>query len=316
MKDRIEIDKKPKIAVLGGAGFIGSHLSEYLSASGYEVTVFGRNSPQNRVREKPDLNYVYGDFLNSEDIHSVIEKADVVFHLIGSTLPDSSEKNHLYDVETNLIPTIELIRLCKEYKVSQIVFASSGGTVYGIPESLPISESHTTLPICSYGIVKLAIEHYLRLESRTGSISCTVLRISNPFGTRQPIQKHQGVIGTFVHDMIEGKSLKVWGDGTVVRDYIHIKDVVRAMKLVIGNAPGFTLYNLGSGVGRSVNDIIHAIETVTEKKMAVDYLPGRAVDVPVNILNTTEFCRNFPWKCEVDFHQGIIELINWYRGEK
>lgn len=308
------MNERPRICVLGGGGFIGSHLVEHLVSQGYPVTLFGRASANRRLRSAANYRIVLGDLANPADVMRAVENSDTVFHLVGSTVPKSSNENPTYDVESNLIPALHLLSACRTAGVRQVVFASSGGTVYGIPEYLPISEDHPPRPICSYGITKLAVEHFMRLESRQSRLDVTILRLSNPFGPRQTIQKGQGVIATFAKRIVAGQALSVWGDGSVVRDYIPIDDVVRAMERVIGRAEGYRVYNLGSGIGRSLMDIIAVFKEISGRPIEVNYLPSRDIDVPTNVLDITRFSADFSWHCERDFSAAVGEVVEWYGG--
>ena len=151
--------------IIGGGGFIGSHLADELLRAGHSVRIFDRPNLKRYREFLPDesCEWIDGDYANQEDLKRVIPGSDVVIHLVSTTLPKSSNDNPIYDVETNLVGTLRLLEISRSSGVKKILFISSGGTVYGVPESVPISESHPTNPICSYGICKLTIEKYLRL---------------------------------------------------------------------------------------------------------------------------------------------------------
>lgn len=310
-------DEQPSVAVLGGFGFIGGHLVERLSALGHSVTVLGRPAPLlEGSRESAGVRYVYGDFANAADVRDAIEGAQVVFNLVGSTVPQSSNENPRYDVEANLVPALSFLEMCGKLGVKQVVFASSGGTVYGVPQKLPIGEDHPAYPICAYGIQKLTVEHYMRLFHRLSGVAMTVLRLANPYGPRQNIKRGQGIIGTFCRCLAAGEPLQVWGDGGVVRDYIHVSDVVTAMERVIGWAEGYRVYNIGTGVGTSVNDLISHFRTLFPRPFEVEYLSSRPVDVPSNILDASRFRAEFDWRPELDIERGLRETIAWYMAQK
>ncbi|MEZ4824386.1 MAG: NAD-dependent epimerase/dehydratase family protein [Ignavibacteria bacterium] len=225
------MQSKERCLVLGGGGFIGSHLTEELLNSGYDVTVFDKlNFSRKNISGFPDrIKISEGDFNNEIDIENAMDGADYVFHLVSSTLPASSNENPAYDVETNLISSLNLFQKCVERKIKKVIFLSSGGTVYGIPESVPVSESNNTNPICSYGIVKKAIEDYLFMFQKIYGLDYFVFRLSNPYGERQNPLAAQGAIPVFMNNAIEDRQINIWGDGEVVRDYIYIKDAVKVL---------------------------------------------------------------------------------------
>ncbi|MGH8675211.1 MAG: NAD-dependent epimerase/dehydratase family protein, partial [Burkholderiales bacterium] len=169
--------------VLGGAGFIGSHLAEGLARAGHRVRIFDRPHLDSLAfLGRGDCEIVTGDFLNPQDLARSLRGTEIVFHLISTTLPQTSNDNPAYDVETNVLGTLRMLRLCREHGVRKVVFVSSGGTVYGVPQTVPVSESHPTHPTCAYGIHKLAIEKYLRLEHLLHALDYCVLRPANLYG--------------------------------------------------------------------------------------------------------------------------------------
>jgi len=177
----------PTCLVLGGAGFIGSHLTHALARAGHRVRAFDRPHVDSlaELAGRGDCEIVTGDFLNPKDLALALAGSEIVFHLVSTTLPQASNENPSYDVETNLLGTLRLLELCRRERVRKVVFISSGGTVYGVPRTVPIAESHPTQPTCAYGIHKLAIEKYLHLEHLLHGLDYCVLRPANLYGERQ-----------------------------------------------------------------------------------------------------------------------------------
>ena len=171
--------------VLGGSGFLGRHLCRWLVQQGYEVRAFGSAAGFGNSKLPDNVDLCAGDFLNEDDVQRALVNCDIVFHLISTTIPETSNKNLVYDVESNVIGTIKLLTSLKGKKVKKIIFISSGGTVYGVPQYVPIDEKHPTSPICSYGITKLAIEKYLHYFNSLNGLDYCVLRVSNVFGEEQ-----------------------------------------------------------------------------------------------------------------------------------
>jgi UDP-glucose 4-epimerase len=213
-----------KCLVLGGGGFLGSHLSESLLAQGHAVRIFDR---PNLVRFKSfqrgdPVEWVEGDFVNREHVAHAVSGCDIVYHMVSTTLPRSSNENPSYDVETNVIGTLNLLEAAQKNKIRKFIFVSSGGTVYGIPQEIPIKESHPTEPICSYGIGKLAIEKYINLFHLLHGMEYCVLRLANPYGERQRIAAAQGAVAVFLDKALRNEEIEIWGDGSVIRDYFHV----------------------------------------------------------------------------------------------
>jgi UDP-glucose 4-epimerase len=296
-----------KTIIYGGGGFIGSHIAEGLIAEGYDVTIFDKLNfdKRNISHLGKKIKVIEGDFHNEIELKDSIKHAGIVFHLVSSTLPASSNQNPVYDAETNLISTLRLLGECVKHKIEKVIFISSGGTVYGIPEELPIKESHHRRPICSYGIIKKTIEDYLFMYNKLYNLDYNVFRLSNPYGERQNPFVAQGVIPVFLKKMINKETIEIWGDGEVTRDYIYIKDVVKAINKSINKKTPSNVYNLGSGIGYSLNEILVKINRQTGLTPKVRFQKGRDVDVPVNILDVKLLKNELNWKPETEIEQGI-----------
>lgn len=298
--------------VLGGSGFIGSHLVDALVRAGGTVRCFGRPGQNERYPyQHPALERVDGDFTSERDVREAVHGCNVVYHLVSTTLPGPSNLNPISDVETNLVATLRLLNAAVEEGVSHLVFVSSGGTVYGIPESLPITENHPTTPLCSYGITKLAIEKYLQLYAGLHGIRVTVLRLSNPFGERQRSDSGQGAVAAFLGRVLRNEPIDIWGDGTVVRDYVHVSDVVSAMVRVLEYHGPRQIFNIGSGRGTSLNALLDTIEQVTGAAPARRYLASRGFDVPTNVLGIDLARSELGWEPQLALEQGIERTWRW-----
>lgn len=298
---------KERCLIYGGGGFIGSHLAEKLLESGYSVTIFDKlNFSGKNISDFTDkINIIEGDFNNEMDLKNSLKDIDHVYHLVSSTLPATSNENPVYDVETNLVSSLKLIKECINKKIKKFIFLSSGGTVYGIPEKIPIAENHRTNPICSYGIVKKTIEEYLFMYEKIHGLDYFVFRLSNPYGERQNPLAAQGVIPVFINQAIYGQPISIWGNGEVIRDYIYIKDAVEVLAEALSMNSSHRVFNLSSGTGYSLNQIIEMIEAVSGMDLNVIYKEGRNVDVPVNILDNTLVRGTFNWNPDTTIKTGI-----------
>lgn len=301
--------------IYGGGGFIGSHLAEELLSKGYEVTVFDKlNFSQRNLQKVVDkIRIIEGDFNNIIDIRKSLEDIDYVFHLVSSTLPAGSNENPVYDAESNLISSLRLFRECCDRKVKKVIFLSSGGTVYGIPDSIPITEDHTTKPICSYGIIKKTIEDYLYLFHQLHNLDYNVFRLSNPYGERQNPYAAQGAIAVFLNKVLKDEEIVIWGDGEVVRDYIYIKDAAKALATSVTADSQSKLFNLSAGIGYSLNQIIDVIRKVTGKQnIKIRYQEKRSFDVPVSVLDNSLITRELGWKPETSLNSGIEATYKYF----
>lgn len=302
--------------VLGGGGFIGSHLVEALLASGNEVSVF--DSPNARYLSffrQQGIKIFTGNFLNFDDVTPSLSNADIVYHLISATVPQTSNDSPEYDVQANVLGTLRLLDGLRKTQVKKIIFASSGGTVYGMPKEIPIKESHPTDPTSSYGICKLTIEKYLHLYWTLYGLDYCVLRIANAYGVRQPITMTQGVISSFMDKAMRGDELVIWGDGSIMRDYIYISDIANAMTKAANYTGEYKIFNIGAGQGHSLNDIVSSLEMVFQEPLKLTYMPARTFDVPVNILDISRAKKYLDWMPMVSLHDGISRTYEWARQD-
>lgn len=303
---------------MGGAGFLGSNLADALLNGGGEVRIFDRPGIQPYRSFNPDekMEWLPGDFNSVSDVEVAVQGIQIVYHLISTTLPKTSNDDPIFDVENNVIGTLKLLEAARRAGVEKIVFASSGGTVYGIPEQIPISEDHPTNPLSSYGIGKLAIEKYLRLYNALHGLNYSILRLANPYGERQRVKAAQGAVAVFLHKAMTGIPVEIWGDGSVVRDYIDVSDVVRAMVRVAEYEGEERLFNIGSGCGKSLNDILATIETILKRPVQRIYKPSRVFDVPVNVLDISRAEYNLGWRPQISFEAGVERFYHWLSNEQ
>ena len=296
--------------VVGGGGFIGTHLVERLLEDGRSVRVYDR-SPNRFRSTPPGVECVEGDLGNHGLIQEAVEGMEVVFHLVSTTLPKTSNDDPIYDVRSNLVDTIQLLEACVEAGVRKVVFSSSGGTIYGPPETVPIPEGHPTDPISSYGIVKLTIEKYLALFHHLYGLDYAALRISNPYGPYQDPAGQQGAISVFLNRIRTGRPITIWGDGNVVRDYLYVSDLVDALELAAEVETSGKVFNIGYGQGASLNELLEMIAAVVGEWAVVEYLPGRPLDVPVSVLDIGRAEEELGWTPRTDLTEGMARTWDW-----
>ena len=293
--------------VLGGAGFIGSHLAEALLQAGHRVRIFDRphlDRLPDFLRRR-EFEVFTGDFLNPRALTPALEGSEIVFHLVSTTLPKTSNDNPVYDVESNVVGSLRLLELCRSQGVRKVVFASSGGTVYGVPRSVPIDESHPTDPICSYGIHKLMIEKYLQLNQRVHGLDYCVVRPPNLYGPRQRLDIAQGAVAVFLDRALRGKPIQVWGDGSVTRDYLYVEDAAEALVKAAAFEGEPKVFNIGSGVGTTLKQLIKEIEALLGRPVPVEYTAARTLDVPANVLDASLARRLLGWTPRTSLAEGL-----------
>lgn len=297
------------VLVLGGSGFIGSHVVDALKDAGRDVRVFDR-VPERFRPPVPGVDYRFGQFSDRMAIIEALEGIDTVMHLVSTTFPGTAELDPRTDVQDNLVGTLNLLEAMLGLGVRRIVFLSSGGTVYGIPQQVPTPESHAMRPISSYGIVKAAIEHYLEMYRRTRGISPVVVRAANPYGPRQSHTGVQGVVTTSLRRVLDSKPIEVWGDGTAVRDFVHVRDLADLCALAAESEVEGT-FNAGSGTGASVNEVVDLVRDVTGREVVVTHKPGRPIDVPRSVLDIGLARDAFGWSPQISLKDGMADTWRW-----
>lgn len=293
-----------KCVVLGANGFIGSTLTRTLLAAGHRVTACDLVREFYALEPHPALTTITLDYQNEVEVREVVKGADWVFHLVSTTKPATSVHNMAFDVQTNIIPTINLLEACVQGQVERVLFASSGGTIYGIPNKLPVREDTPPYPIVSYGLTKLAIERYAELFARQTGLKFFALRIGNPYGPHHH-DTNQGVIPIFMRQIRNGHTLKIFGDGRTVRDYIHVSDVANAFIQAATYQGPERVFNIGTGIGHSVNDIIERLQALHGQPVKLEYRAARQFDVPAIVLDIQRAREHLKWQPTITFDEGL-----------
>ncbi|MGU3658755.1 NAD-dependent epimerase/dehydratase family protein [Methylobacterium fujisawaense] len=297
--------------VLGGGGFVGLNLCNRLASEGADVTCFSRGHLRSNGLDSR-AEFVAGDFSDRLALANVVDGQDFVFHLVAGSVPQSSNRDPAAELAAAPIATLNLLEICRSARIKKILFASSGGTIYGIPRTIPIPEQASTDPISAYGISKLMIEKSLYLYRHLHGIDYQILRIANPYGRFQLGTKHQGLIGSYIHRVLSGLPLEVWGTGEVVRDFLHVDDVSDAFLAAVTYHGPHKVLNVGSSVGLSVNQVIAELEAAFGRdRLPCVYKPSRAADVPANVLDTALIRSELGWQPRVPLRDGLIGTIAW-----
>jgi UDP-glucose 4-epimerase len=240
---------------------------------------------------------------------------DIIYHLAWTTIHETALKNPAADIEQNLIPSVNLLEACLDAGVKQFVFLSSGGTVYGIPETLSVREDHPTRPINAYGITKLAVEKYVQMQSYLHGMNYVIFRPSVPYGPYQNPHRRQGAVSVFAYHALRGEQIDIWGDGEVQRDYFYVGDLIRALVAVL-DFPVATnaVINLGGMQMYTLNQLVIAIEQALKVKIQVRYEAARKFDVLRLQLDTQSASELLHWQPEVTLSEGIARTVEWIRA--
>jgi len=301
-----------KVLLVGGNGFIGSHVQDLLLRRGHAVRVLDAMLEKYRPA-LPDVDYRVGSSADPSALSESLVGIDSVVYLASTTVPSTSNADVPWDIESNLIPLVATLDGMKRTGVEHIAFLSSGGTVYGVTDDTLVQETAPLDPICSYGVVKVASEKYLGMYHHLYGLRPLVLRPSNPFGPRQGHEGVQGFVSTSMMRLLRDEPIVVWGDGSVVRDYVYVEDLALAAVLGIETSATGAI-NIGSGVGRSLSQVIATLSAVTGTTARVEYHPGRAFDVPHLVLSIERAREMLSWTPMTPFEEGIAAHWQWLGG--
>ena len=297
------------ILVLGGNGFIGSHVVDELLDAGHDVRVFGRRHEVWR-KPLPSIKYYLGDFSNVPLLAEALQGVDAVVHLISTNVPSTSNLDPIADIHGNLENSVRLFQTMVSVNVKRIIYLSSGGTVYGIPSTIPVQEDHPLNPICSYGVVKVAVEKYLGMFEHLYGLKPLIIRASNPFGPRQGHEGVQGVVSTFMQKLLSGEKVVIWGDGSTKRDYLYVTDLAKFCRLA-AESELTGVFNAGSGSGLTLVELARLIEEVCGKKLNIEYKAGRAFDVREIVLNIEKARKLLNWNPGIALRDGLSLQFSW-----
>jgi UDP-glucose 4-epimerase len=300
-----------EVLVIGGTGFIGSHLVDALAKTNHNVFVIGRHQSK---YENGNVRYIYEDYNDSASLNEILKSIDIVYHLVSTTVPTTANSNPKFDIESNLVNTVIFLEKLEFLNIKKIIYISSGGTVYGNAKNQPINENYPLNPSGSYGIVKLAIENYVKYFSFKFNIPFLIIRPSNPYGPRQNYSGEQGVISSFLFNLINNNDLNVWGDGSNIRDYIYISDLIDfIIESSLSKKAG--VYNVGFGKGFSVIDIINEIKKITKSKPSIIFGKPKNMDIDKVVLDISRASKTFNWKPKVSLSEGLKLHYDWLRSE-
>lgn len=299
-----------EIVVVGGTGFIGAAVAHRLSSEGHAVRIYSRSRARfdQTFGAHSTIEHVAGELSDLETTSAAVGGAEHVLHFASTTNPAASVDAARDDVDRNVLDSLTLFDACVAASIRRLTFASTGGAIYGHYPGRPLREDDATQPVSPYAIGKLATEGHLRYYHARHGLESLVLRISNPYGSRQNAASGQGVIAAFMDAADQGNPVTIFGDGGMVRDYLHIDDAAdMIVRTVTADAP-YDVVNIGSGIGHSVEEVLSFVEQAAGHPIPVNRQPARPSDVPVVILDTERYRNTYGWSPTTTLADGIANV--------
>lgn len=303
-----------KILVTGGAGFIGSHVVDLFVSNGYEVVIVDDLSTGRASNLNPAAKFYQMD-IRDPKLREVFEgeRPDFISHHAAQMDVRRSVAQPLFDADVNILGSINLIECAREFNVRHFVYISTGGAVYGEPETLPCDEMHPINPICQYGASKHTVEHYLYMYNVNYGLQYTVLRYPNVFGPRQDPHGEAGVVAIFTGKMLDNDPVTINGDGEQTRDFVFVRDCARAnlLAVTVDHAPG--IYNIGWGRPTSINEIFTNLAKITGYTHPVSYGPAKVGETRHIYLDASKANRDLGWSATLSLEEGLRETVEYFR---
>lgn len=302
--------KKPKIAIIGGTGFIGVNLANFLIKAGFNVVVVGRTIDKNKYN-KGTVSFLRIDVNFTSKLYQQLKGCTVFIWLINNLVPSVHFDSLLDDFSHSVSPLVKFLEALGESKeTNQFIYLSSGGTIYGnVSEKMPIDENSPTNPISQYGLTKLISEGYVKfLTKKNPQLSTFILRPSNVYGTNANLSKPQGIVAHSLKAALDKSVINIYGKGNIVRDYIHVDDLSRSIEACINvkqHDNSTTTLNIGSGIGHNILEVLQAIEQVTSLSIELQHLEERPYDCNYNILDISKASKFLEWAPKIELLEGL-----------
>lgn len=299
------------VLLLGGAGFMGRALATRLRERGHEVHMMIRGAALDGLE---DITVHVGGMENVELLRQLLPRFGTVIHLASATTPSLSGRTPTLEASLNIAPTLGLLEELQHHPWVRLIYISSGGTVYGNPEQTLVPESAALQPLSYYGAGKVAIEGFLQCFQRLAGNPVVILRPSNLYGPGQPRYKGFGVVRTMLQHVLDRTTMHIWGDGSVVRDFIYIDDVVAAIECVLADSDASGTFNVGAGIGYSLNELKSVIEEVSGERLHTRHEPSRSIDVRQIVIDSSNMERRFGWTPTTSLQDGVARTWEWLRS--
>ena len=302
------------IGIIGATGFLGNYIVEHLSKM-KKFNLFGL-SRSSQLGKTKNIKWIVGDLKSKRTCNDLIEKSDIILHLAHTNTPINSNLDFHKDSSLNLMPNLKFIESIRNSnKKIHIVYASTSGAIYGHPnQAKKYNETSLPNPTSSYGIQKLAMEHYLKLASKDSKLTTNVLRISNPYGVLLPKERKQGLIGVVLNKIILNQKVQIFGNPDNIRDYIHLYDVINAFKKALAPRKDFDLFNIASGETYSVNEVLNLIKQISNINFDIEYIDTDDSKNLVKFVNLDiSYAKNYlDWSPTYALKDGLAEMWKKY----
>ncbi|MFA5188467.1 MAG: NAD-dependent epimerase/dehydratase family protein [Patescibacteria group bacterium] len=308
------MEGKSKILVTGGAGFIGSHLTDILISEGCRVYIIDNLSTGQRQNIHPGANFFKFDIQDKkvEDLFKDIG-FDYVFHTAAQVNLRKSVDNPVFDAKTNILGTLNILENCRKYGIEKIIFSSTGGAIYGEAKIVPTPETYEAKPVSPYGVAKLTIENYLYYYRRVFNLNYTILRYANVYGPRQNSLAEAGVVSIFINKILQDEQPIINGDGLQTRDYVYVDDVVRANLLAM-TVKDIGIYNVATGQQNTVNQILKLVAAgFFDKKVEEKHGPAMLGEQRISCLAIDKINKYLNWQPKISLDQGIKLTVEWFK---
>ena len=306
-----------KIIILGAAGFIGTNLAMKLSEDSNNVlTLVDKKIEYFENIKRMKLNNIIIKESNlgfDDNYDEIIKDNDVLYHLISTTYPTTSNKYISQELISNVVLSSNLFDACVRRGIKKVIFISSGGTVYGKEFGCPLSEITPTNPITSYGVQKITIEKLLYVYNYIYGLNFKIVRLANPYGPYQRPNGLLGAVSTFTYKALKKEEIIVYGDGSIIRDFIYIDDAIRAITNIANGKCDYHIFNIGSGYGTSIKEVLEIIENSLRIPLNVKFMEKRSVDVPINYLDISRYETNFGKLNPISLDKGILRTADFMK---
>jgi len=306
-----------KVLVTGGLGFIGSHIVDLLIEKDYEVVIVDDISTGSKENLNKDAKFYKTDICDP-DLKGIFEKEKIEFvlHQVAQVNVRRSVSDPRFDAEVNILGSINLLECCREFDVKKIVYASSGGAVYGEPQYLPVDEEHPIRPLCPYGASKYSVENYLFIYWKNFNLDYATLRYSNVYGPRQDPFGEAGVVAIFTDKLLRNKSPVIFGDGNQTRDFVYVEDVVNANLIAMKKETRSKEFNIGTGIETSVNDIYERLKKITNSNASAVHGDPVLGEVRRICLDIKLAQKELGWKPQINLDEGLRKTVEWFKKKK
>ena len=309
------IQGKQTICITGGAGFIGSHFADAFLSRGDRVLVID-NLAGGRRENVPQGAELHVLDIRSKQASTLVREAgvNVLLHLAAQMDVRRSVEDPLFDADVNVLGSLNVAEAARLGGVRQILFASTGGAIYGEQDFFPATENHPARPLSPYGVSKLAFERYLFFYHRTYGLDIACMRYSNVYGERQSSQGEAGVVAIFLRHLLAGEAPTINGDGLQTRDYVHVSDVVRASLAVVGK-PGFNIYNVGTGVETTVLELYEELARAVRSPLRALHGPAKPGEQRRSVVDASRLRHDLGMPAPLSLAEGLARTASWFREE-